>query len=274
MVDMTELLISVARNWVTPAVDLEPLRTVLKELVKRAPRQGGLTEKNRQMLRQFDDRQSLARYLHLPETLLALAQKGERIDGRGPAILVQLALAIGILQTAPMRISNLAALRLDAHIARPDGPKGAVHLIIPGDETKNEQPLHYPLPQSMTSLFDFYLAKVRPTLGAETPWLFPGENGRHKLSSTLAAQITGALDKHAGLVMTPHQFRHLAAKLLIDANPGALELVRRLLGHKDIKTTIRFYAEFDMRRAAQYFDETILKLRRDNPLGPRLGVAR
>lgn len=69
-----------------------------------------------------------------------------------------------------------------------------------------------------------------------------------------------------GIVLTPHQFRHLAAKLLLDRNPGAFEIVRRLLGHKDIRTTIRFYAQFDMARAAKHFDQEILRLRQENPL--------
>jgi len=35
--------------------------------------------------------------------------------------------------------------------------------------------------------------------------------------------------------------RHLAAHLYLLANPGDYETVRRLLGHKNIETTIRFY---------------------------------
>jgi hypothetical protein len=34
---------------------------------------------------------------------------------------------------------------------------------------------------------------------------------------------------------TPHQFRHLAAKIVLDANAGAYELVRQLLGHKNLQ---------------------------------------
>jgi hypothetical protein len=35
--------------------------------------------------------------------------------------------------------------------------------------------------------------------------------------------------------LTPHQFRHLAAKIVLHANPGAYELVRQMLGHKNMK---------------------------------------
>jgi integrase len=276
MIDLAELLISVAKQWVRLGEDdVEPLRKMLRELVKRGPKQHGLTEKNRQMLRQFDDRQALARLLHLPETLLAKADRLTNPDSVRGAVAVQLALAVGILLFAPMRIGNLAGLRIDQHIARPNGKGGEVHLIIPGDQTKNEQPLHYPLPAVMTPLFDRYLSRARPILtSSEVPWLFPGEDDKHKATRTLSQQIGEVLEKHVGVIMTPHQFRHLAAKLLLDRHPGAYELARRLLGHKDVKTTTRFYAEFDMRRAAQYFDETILKLRRDNPIGLQSGAPR
>jgi integrase len=51
------------------------------------------------------------------------------------------------------------------------------------------------------------------------------------------------------LKLTPHQFRHLAAKIVLDANAGAYELVRQLLGHKNLKTTTNFYAGIDTRPA-------------------------
>ena len=61
--------------------------------------------------------------------------------------------------------------------------------------------------------------------------------------------------------LTPHQFRHLAAKIVLDANPGAYELVRQLLGHKNLKTTTNFYAGIDTRRAGRAHADLIMKIR-------------
>jgi len=44
-----------------------------------------------------------------------------------------------------------------------------------------------------------------------------------------------------GVTIHAHLMRHLAAHLYLLANPGDYETVRRLLGHKNIETTIRFY---------------------------------
>jgi integrase len=61
--------------------------------------------------------------------------------------------------------------------------------------------------------------------------------------------------------ITPHQFRHLAAKIALDGNPGAYELVRQLLGHKNLSTTTNFYAGIDTRRAGRAHAELVMKLR-------------
>jgi integrase len=71
--------------------------------------------------------------------------------------------------------------------------------------------------------------------------------------------------RHVGVKLTPHQFRHLAAKIILDANPGAYELVRQLLGHKDLKTTTKFYAGIDTRRAGRAHADLVARLREARP---------
>ena len=44
----------------------------------------------------------------------------------------------------------------------------------------------------------------------------------------------------AGITLTPHQFRHLAAKIMLDANSGNFAGVGQLLGHKNSKTTMMY----------------------------------
>ncbi len=61
--------------------------------------------------------------------------------------------------------------------------------------------------------------------------------------------------------MPAHRFRHAAAKIFLDRNPGQYEVVRQFLGHKDIKTTIAFYAGTESASAARYYAQTILGIR-------------
>jgi hypothetical protein len=58
--------------------------------------------------------------------------------------------------------------------------------------------------------------------------------------------------KYAGIEVSPHKFRHLAAKVLLDDSPSAFELVKQLLGHENLKTIANCYAGIDTRRAARH----------------------
>jgi integrase len=61
--------------------------------------------------------------------------------------------------------------------------------------------------------------------------------------------------------MPAHRFRHAAAKIYLDRNPGQYEVIRQLLGHKDIQTTIAFYAGAESASAARHYARTILGIR-------------
>ena len=71
----------------------------------------------------------------------------------------------------------------------------------------------------------------------------------------------------AGVRITPHQFRHIAAKLHLDRHPGQYEVVRRLLDHKSVSTTYNHYAGAETKAAVAHYQETILGLQRSEP-GP------
>jgi integrase len=60
-----------------------------------------------------------------------------------------------------------------------------------------------------------------------------------------------------GLRITVHQFRHAAAAIYLKHRPGDYETVRRLLGHRDIQTTIRFYCGLETMQATQDFGKLI-----------------
>ena len=171
-----------------------------------------------------------------------------------------LALAVAIELLIPLRARNLGGLRLDRHIHRSGG---RVILYIPAEETKNGIAIDAEFPPRLVYLLDRYLQHYRPRLlTAPCPWLFPGENGDER-SSGFGVQIGNLIAKEIGVTMTPHQFRHLAAKLYLDRRPGDYETVRRLLGHKDIATTMRFYRELDTVLAVQRYGELVTELLQD-----------
>ena len=165
---------------------------------------------------------------------------------------------------SPIRAKNLVNLNTDRHIQRSrSGQKGVVHLVIPADEVKNGEHLEFTLPTETVKLLDLYIRYYQPRLAASPcPWLFPGKGEKPKTRELLGDQVSKQVYKATGLHVNLHLFRHIAAKLYLDQNPGGYEVCRRILGHRSMDTTTRFYAGMETAAASRHFDEEILKLRR------------
>lgn len=254
--DLTKTLKRIAQHWIKADEGLiDWYRSLINRLDNEAP---GLTEKNRETLRQFDDPENVLRLLELPDKLV---RKTKSIsDPYKQAQRFLYALAIEILIYAPMRIGNLTSLRLDKHIVRPNGKKGQVIIALYDNETKNGTPQEYPLPPSTRKKLDAYLKHHRLHLmnGHNHQWLFPDKHGKHKSEVNLSGSIKKVIYKNTGLNLTAHQFRHLSAKLILEANPGAYELARRVLNHKNVSTTVNFYAGLESKSAVAHYDQIVL----------------
>jgi hypothetical protein len=244
------LLKTIARHYLRrPQAHVDQLRKLCKAL---KPEHHGLTEKNKACLRQFADEARLAALLMLPQRVINEVHRRDR-GRRGDAVRVAFALAVGIELVIQIRMHNLAGLRLDRHIHRIGN---RVLLMIPAQETKNDNPIDAELPPHLVRLLELYLQRYRPRLwSGPSPYLFPGENGECRPPGGFGKQISTFLAKEVGVTMTPHQFRHLAAKLYLDDHPDGFETVRRLLGHKSIATTMRFYRELESVVATRRYNE-------------------
>jgi integrase len=124
---------------------------------------------------------------------------------------------------------------------------------------KNRVDLNFKFDQPLTGLLDEYIHEFRPALlrGVNSSWLFPGEGGEPKDKLLFGQQITRRIQKVIGLRVTPHQFRHAAAAIYLKHRPGDYETVRRLLGHREIQTTIRFYCGLQTMQATEQFGRLI-----------------
>jgi integrase len=82
----------------------------------------------------------------------------------------------------------------------------------------------------------------------------------------LSTQFSERLWKELGLEITPHQFRHAAAYIMLKADPGNYELVRRVLGHRSSATTRNFYIGLESLEATRVFGEMVTGLINDDSL--------
>jgi integrase len=252
--NMAAFLKDVAKHWVK--VDEAELAR-LKKLSSRlaVPRQG-MTAKNRERLRPLDDPAMVEAFLGLPYRIRRELEK-VRGSARNKAVQAQIAVAILILQIAPIRLENLTEIDLHKQlIARGD----RVYLVIDGSEVKNGELIDFELPETLVEMLAWYIREHRPLLLRQpSDALFPGKNGGAKSKGLLGDQISKAVRRYTGLPFNPHLFRHAGGKLFLDIYPGQYETVRLILGHKSIATTTGFYAGAETRSAGQHFAEAILQ---------------
>jgi integrase len=254
--NFARLLKGIAKHYVkSPDAIVDRIRQAESNL---RPAKTGMTDRNMARLRVLVAEPNLLRLIKLPQSFI------KSLDTLHPtvfdAVRVQLALAVAILLSAPMREKNLANLQA-YHIDRIG--EHDCYIVIPGHEVKNEQALHYKLPRSVIQLFDLYLKIYRPLLlkGTNTTALFVSLNGKQKQPHHLGAQIPKFVQEQTKLVLNVHLFRHLAGYIFLKAHPGEYEPVRQLLGHKSIRTTTQFYTGLETADAFRRFDEILDKLR-------------
>jgi integrase len=122
--------------------------------------------------------------------------------------------------------------------------------------------LEYPLEDFVTPLIDEYVHDFRATLmrGRDEEYLFPGMHKGAKGKVTFSGQITDRIIKRIGLRITAHQFRHAVGALILQKHPGNYELVRLILGHRNVQTTIRCYVGLKEIQATRIYGKIIRDL--------------
>lgn len=252
--NMANFLKAAARYWVkVDETELEKIRKVASQL---SPKQKGLTTKNRKRLLPFNDPAVIDQFLGLPDRLAAEVRE----DGRKTivtAVSAQIAVAIAILQVAPIRIQNLASLDLNENFS---DQGGRLFLRFDGTAMKNGRDFLAELPDHVADLIAWYCREHRPLLlDNPTNALFPGEGGGPKLPNTLGRQIGDRVEAYMGFPVNPHLFRHIAAKLYLDQRPGEYGLVSRLLNHKSVATTLSAYSGAETVSAVRHYQDVVAR---------------
>jgi len=260
-------LLAIAKHYTGSSED--DVAKLRRACARLKPKRHGMTPKNRARLRQFDDPQNLTRILTLPQELLQEA-KTKVVAPRHAAALVEVALAIELLQMTALRVKNLASLNLDENIQWSRSSKrGVCHLVVDGRQVKNGEDIDVELEGETVALLRIYLDRYRHNLApAKSRWLFARQDGRSSVSPiVLARRISETIRKRTGLAVNVHLFRALGAKIYLDQHPGGYEIVRRTLGHKQLSTTTAAYTGMESVSAAKHFDQTIRQRRAHSKRG-------
>jgi len=259
-IDLASKLLALARSEVISEVEIEQLNEFRIALDQY--RSTGLTEKNRKLIRQIAHGDVWREVVRLPQRLMAEARTNCKSKPYRAAVTAQLAIAILILIRAPVRMQNLSSICIGINLIRPGGMGAPYMLVFPDYDVKNGVPLEFAFDEATSALIDEYIYQHRPNLmqGFNHDWLFAGAGQEHKGTKTLSDQISKRLWKELGLEITPHQFRHAAAYIMLKADPGNYELVRRVLGHRSSATTRNFYIGLETLEATRLFGEMVTEL--------------
>jgi integrase len=256
-IDLGWKLLSIAKQIGLDEVAIERLDDIRAALEEH--RHGGLTGKNLQLIRQVLTEGIWREVVSLPNVLMRQARADQAHAPVKAAVTAQLAVAIAILSFAPVRLTNLVSIELDKNLIKPGGPNSPFWLVFPHYDVKNRVNLEFAFDEDLTGLIDEYIHDFRPTLlrGSNAAWLFPGVAGEPKTASMFSTQVTARIQKATGVRMTVHQFRHACAAIYLKHRPGEYEVVRRLLGHRNIQTTINFYCGLETTQANEAFGRII-----------------
>jgi len=256
-IDLAWKLLSLARQTGLDEAAIDRLDDIRASLEEH--RHGGLTGKNLALIRQVLTEGIWSEVVSLPNALMRQARADQAHAPVKAAVTAQLAVAIAILSVAPVRLTNLVSIELEKSLIKPGGPTSPFWLTFPHYDVKNRVNLDFTFDEALTKLIDEYIHDFRPTLvrGSNAAWLFPGEAGGPKTANMFSTQITERIQKATGVRMTVHQFRHACAAIYLKHRPGEYETVKRLLGHRNIQTTINFYCGLATTQANEAFGKII-----------------
>lgn len=256
---LASLVLQIGRHWAKlPDPDVESLRCMVLQL---RPKHTGMSRRTqRRILAAAENPDRLQALIDLPATLTAAARRAGPPSKR-LALVVQTATLIEILLHAPIRLKNLGQLRIGMQVQ--PAATGDWSLQLAAHETKNEVPFSAILPKEASRLIALYITRYRPLLLPETSdWLFPGAiPGRPKTGDAVRTQVRKAAAVECGLELTPHDYRSLCGYLVLRQDRGAHGKVQRILGHKNLQTTLAHYSGLEAALAVADYGALIEGLR-------------
>lgn len=260
------VMLKIARHHCRlPDDQIEQLQTFVRHL----PRQRGMTDKNLNLLKQFDDPENIARLFGFPAEERRRGMRETNPLRRAKRF--ERALFTEVLLWSTLRMQNMRTIKIGDNIR---WSRGDCILSFAKSEMKNRISFEHYLPLEVAKALKEFIATYRPRLpGSAGPYLFPGPSGGPKHHSTLAGDFRRVMRERCGLVMTPHFVRHLVAVLVVSDDPTKLSIASQALGHKTLESTRDAYLPNGSRSASRAFakilEERLDKLRKSRKGRPQ-----
>jgi integrase len=178
--------------------------------------------------------------------MMAEAEEASARSALGRAALFRDGLLVVFLAYHPLRLRNLAALRIGRHLV--DGGDRLI-LTLDASETKGRQWIEQELTPRLSAALRRYLQRHRPVLlRRRGRWHRPA---RHELwisrdgSPCSAETFQNIIAKHLcgpdGRPLSPHLFRSIAATSVATDAPEAVDIIPAILAHGSPAAAERYY---------------------------------
>jgi len=175
-------------------------------------------------------------------------------------------LLIAFLAIRPLRLKNVAALKLEQHLQMVGN---TWMVLMPAEETKNEAPLEFAWPEALVSFLHTWLDRWRPVLCSRRGrWSRPPDGALWVSTDSSPMTMRAIYDRVVertrvafGKAINPHFFRDIAATTVAHADPKHVRITAQVLGHTTFVTTERHYLQAMMVEANRRHQASILRLR-------------
>ena len=177
---------------------------------------------------------------------LALIDKATRAQGLTATLLHRDGLLIAFLALVPLRMRNLAGLRIGRNMI---DVSGTWSIALDARETKTHTPIELAWPEVLAAPLATYLDIHRPHLSSLVGrWARPiddalwvSSDGSPMTEMAIYLRVCKNTRDAFGVAVNPHLFRDAAATTLAIADPGNVRVAAPLLGHRTFATTERYY---------------------------------
>jgi integrase/recombinase XerD len=170
------------------------------------------------------------------------------------------ALIISVLATRPIRLANLTGLELGTSFTRVED---IWWCRLTARETKDREPLEFPMPKALTPWLNEYVALHRPLLlrGAPESRLWVSIRATPMEDNSIYCRVRHLTHRLVGKRLNPHLFRDCAATFIAEEAPEQARIIARLLGHSTLATSEKYYNQANMLSAQNRYLEAIARIR-------------
>ena len=145
---------------------------------------------------------------------------------------------IALLSVCPIRLGNLATLRIGHQLRR---VRGAWWIILEESETKSGRPDERPIPEILTSHIDDWIEHWHKIFLDPADAVWPSIKGGALAYTYVGEIITKTTLREIGVAVNPHLFRDCAVFTIATVAGDRMGVASDLLQHADSRTIDKHY---------------------------------